>query len=116
VAPASGAPQLAQYLPVAAAPQAGQAAVESDEGGDVMRVKIVGRRLMCSEIQTIWDETAAYDYRLGASGRAGSGLRAGCPSMDTFIGDVIQGFCDTIRTSPVLARGIKQPARSPGVW
>jgi hypothetical protein len=37
VAPASGAPQLAQYLPVAAAPQAGQAAVESDEEGDVMR-------------------------------------------------------------------------------
>jgi hypothetical protein len=75
VAPASGAPQLAQYLPVAAAPHAGQAAVESgEEEGDVMRLKIVRRRLMCSEIRRIWDETATttYDYRPGAVGRAGS--------------------------------------------
>jgi hypothetical protein len=56
VAPASGAPQLAQYLPVAAAPHVGQAAVESDEErGDVMRLKIVGRRFECSENQWIWD-------------------------------------------------------------
>jgi hypothetical protein len=37
---------------VAAAPQDGQAAVESDEEGDVMRVKIVGRRLICIAIKS----------------------------------------------------------------
>ena len=76
MAPASGAPQLAQYLPVAAAPHAGQAAVESgEEEGDVMRLKIVRRRLMCSEIRRIWDETATttYDYRPGAVGRPAGG-------------------------------------------
>lgn len=45
MAPASGAPQFAQYLPVPAAPQEGQAVVWSDgEDGEGMRVKLVGRR------------------------------------------------------------------------
>ena len=52
MAPASGAPQLAQYLPVAAAPHTGQAVVGSDEEGDVMRVKIVGRSPSCITAQS----------------------------------------------------------------
>ena len=44
VAPASGAPQFAQYLPVAALPQDGQVVVWSGlDEGDVMRLKLVGR-------------------------------------------------------------------------
>jgi hypothetical protein len=112
VAPASGAPQFAQYLPVATAPHDGQAAMESDEGGgDVMRLKLVRRRLVCSEIQSgSGTATATYDYRPAAVGGSAVGFGRADDAHD-----LAKGVCAGVNAcfSPrSIISAHEQPARS----